>query len=105
MQGAQKFAPACWKRHRDAGESVPIDWPHTLAAVYQFAQLVHGHKPLIQKWTSESFSARFATSPFLRCGRIRPGIVSMCGPTKQDSTTQSQLTTVSGLDGTSVTDG
>jgi len=28
-----------------AGESVPIDWPHTLAAVYQVrCNLFHGHK-------------------------------------------------------------
>lgn len=40
-----KFEPGCWKRHVDAGEQVPIDWPHTLSALYKFrCNLFHGEK-------------------------------------------------------------
>jgi hypothetical protein len=43
--GACKFQPQCWKRHRDAGEPVPLDWPHTLAALYRVrCNLFHGEK-------------------------------------------------------------
>ena len=46
-QGADslRFEPQCWKRHRDAGEGVPLDWPHTLAALYRVrCNLFHGEK-------------------------------------------------------------
>lgn len=39
------FEPQCWKSHKDAGEEVPIDWPHTLAAIYRVrCNLFHGEK-------------------------------------------------------------
>jgi hypothetical protein len=37
--------PACTFFHRDRGEEVPIDWPHTLSAIYQVrCNLFHGYK-------------------------------------------------------------
>ena len=43
--GVRKFAPKCWQRHRDTDERVPVDWPHTLAALYQVrCNLFHGEK-------------------------------------------------------------
>jgi hypothetical protein len=37
--------PACVFLHRDRGEEVPIDWPHTLSAIYQVrCNLFHGYK-------------------------------------------------------------
>lgn len=41
----QAFEPQCWKFHMDAGEDVPLDWPHTLAAIYRVrCNLFHGEK-------------------------------------------------------------
>lgn len=43
--GINDFEPKCWKRHTEAGEDVPIDWPHTLAALYRVrCNLFHGEK-------------------------------------------------------------
>lgn len=40
-----QFEPRCWKRHLDAGEEVPLDWPHTLAVLYRVrCNLFHGEK-------------------------------------------------------------
>jgi hypothetical protein len=37
--------PACTFLHRDRGEEVPLDWPHTLSAIYQVrCNLFHGYK-------------------------------------------------------------
>jgi hypothetical protein len=42
---ALRFEPQCWRRHRDAGERAPLDWPHTLAALYRVrCNLFHGEK-------------------------------------------------------------
>lgn len=39
------FAPACAKKHLDAGESIPADWPHLLHMIYQVrCNLFHGGK-------------------------------------------------------------
>ena len=39
------YEPQCWKSHQDAGEEVPLDWPHTLAAIYRVrCNLFHGEK-------------------------------------------------------------
>ncbi len=39
------FEPQCCKSHHDAGEAVPLDWPHTLAAIYRVrCNLFHGEK-------------------------------------------------------------
>jgi hypothetical protein len=43
--GICKFEPQCWTRHHDAGEEIPLDWPHTLAALYRVrCNLFHGEK-------------------------------------------------------------
>jgi hypothetical protein len=43
--GAEKYQPQCWKRHVDSGQAIPLDWPHTLAAVYRVrCNLFHGEK-------------------------------------------------------------
>jgi hypothetical protein len=40
-----RFEPQCWNRHRNSGEVVPLDWPHTLAALYRVrCNLFHGEK-------------------------------------------------------------
>ncbi len=44
-QGITEFEPECWQSHREAGEPVPLDWPHTLAAIYRVrCNLFHGEK-------------------------------------------------------------
>lgn len=43
--GAQQFAPACYRRHVENGEEIPLDWPHVLWAIYQVrCNLFHGDK-------------------------------------------------------------
>lgn len=40
-----RHRPDCWIRHRTAKHEIPIDWPHTLAAIYQVrCNLFHGYK-------------------------------------------------------------
>lgn len=42
-----KFEPKCWKRHIKPNQQAPIDWPHTLSALYKFrCNLFHGAKEL-----------------------------------------------------------
>ncbi len=44
-RGAKRFAPACFQRHTEAGEEIPLDWPHILRAIYQVrCNLFHGDK-------------------------------------------------------------
>jgi hypothetical protein len=44
-KGVNKYEPACWKRHKDANKEVPLNWPHTLSALYQLrCNLFHGEK-------------------------------------------------------------
>ncbi len=43
--GSVRFEPGCWRRHRDAGEEAPLDWPHTLFVLYRVrCNLFHGEK-------------------------------------------------------------
>jgi hypothetical protein len=43
--GAKNFAPACFQRHTESGEEIPLDWPHILAAIYKVrCNLFHGDK-------------------------------------------------------------
>jgi hypothetical protein len=45
--GRPAFRPACAARHHRRGEKIPMDWPHTLAAIYQVrCNLFHGSKSL-----------------------------------------------------------
>lgn len=40
-----RYRPDCWLRHRTQKSEIPIDWPHTLAAIYQVrCNLFHGYK-------------------------------------------------------------
>ncbi len=44
-EGLSVCAPECWVGHKAAGEPVPLDWPHTLAAIYRVrCNLFHGEK-------------------------------------------------------------
>jgi hypothetical protein len=44
-RGAKSFQPQCWKRHKQAGQQSPLDWPHTLSALYRVrCNLFHGEK-------------------------------------------------------------
>ena len=43
--GLRDYEPECWESHRDVGEPVPLDWPHTLAVIYRVrCNLFHGEK-------------------------------------------------------------
>jgi hypothetical protein len=44
-RGAKSFQPQCWGRHKQAGQQPPLDWPHTLSALYRVrCNLFHGEK-------------------------------------------------------------
>jgi hypothetical protein len=44
-RGATEYDPKCWKRHADSGEATPLDWAHTLKAIYKVrCNLFHGRK-------------------------------------------------------------
>jgi hypothetical protein len=44
-KGADKFQPACWKRHFENGEEIPKSLAHTLKAIYTIrCNLFHGEK-------------------------------------------------------------
>jgi hypothetical protein len=59
---ARRFAPLCWKRHSDAGEQVPLDWPHTLAALYRVrCNLFHGEKAAHSEIDQQVVSSAFRT--------------------------------------------
>jgi hypothetical protein len=61
-QGNVLFAPQCSKRHRDAGEKIPIDWPHTLAAVYRVrCNFFHGEKALSSEMDQQIVSCAYKT--------------------------------------------
>lgn len=43
--GIKDFEPGCSKRHREEGQPIPVDWPHTLYALYRVrCNLFHGEK-------------------------------------------------------------
>lgn len=45
--GLTRFHPACWTGHGNAPDSTPLDWAHTLAALYRVrCNLFHGEKSL-----------------------------------------------------------
>jgi hypothetical protein len=61
-QGINLFEPRCWKRHKDAGESIPLDWPHTLAALYKVrCNLFHGQKSAHSEMDQQIVSLAFHT--------------------------------------------
>jgi len=54
------YEPRCWKYHRERGEEVPLDWAHTLKAIYRVrCNLFHGekaaHSEMDQKIVSSAF--------------------------------------------------
>src|SRR5581483_11380716 len=60
--GATNFDPKCWKRHKDAGDPIPIDWPHTLAALYKVrCNLFHGQKAGHSEMDQQIVSLAFHT--------------------------------------------
>lgn len=61
-QSDVRFAPQCAKRHRGAGEEIPIDWPHTLAALYQVrCNFFHGEKALSSEMDQQIVSCAYKT--------------------------------------------
>lgn len=60
--GAENFKPDCWKRHRDAGEAVPLDWCHTLNAIYRVrCNLFHGEKAAHSEMDQQVVFSSFQT--------------------------------------------
>jgi hypothetical protein len=44
-EGIETFEPACAVAHTKLGEQIPLDWPHTFAAIYRVRNnLFHGEK-------------------------------------------------------------
>jgi hypothetical protein len=60
--GMLRFDPPCGKRHMDAGEHMPIDWPHTLSALYRVrCNLFHGEKAPDSEIDQQIVSSAFHT--------------------------------------------
>jgi hypothetical protein len=60
--GLTDYAPACWQAHRAAGEPVPLDWPHTLEAIYRVrCNLFHGEKSAHSEMDRAIVRAAFET--------------------------------------------
>jgi hypothetical protein len=75
--GARRFEPPCWKRHRDAGEPVPLDWTHTLTALYRVrCNLFHGEKAAHSEIDQRVVSCAFRTLLhfFSAAGYLSPGL-------------------------------
>ena len=60
--GVTAFVPQCWKRHDDDKVQVPLDWPHTLAALYRVrCNLFHGEKDAHSEMDQRIVSGAFRT--------------------------------------------
>jgi hypothetical protein len=73
--GARKVDPPCWKRHSEADERVPLDWPHTLSALYRVrCNLFHGEKAAHSEIDQRVVSCAFRTLVyfFKGAGYLRP---------------------------------
>jgi hypothetical protein len=58
--GLRLYQPRCWKRHQDEGETLPLDWPHTLEALYRVrCNLFHGEKGLDSQMDALVVSSAF----------------------------------------------
>jgi hypothetical protein len=58
--GLGLYQPRCWKRHEEEGEPVPLDWPHTLEALYRVrCNLFHGEKGLDSEMDARVVSSAF----------------------------------------------
>jgi hypothetical protein len=60
--GVMAFAPQCWKRHNDTKGHAPLDWPHTLTALYRVrCNLFHGEKAAHSEMDQRIVSSAFRT--------------------------------------------
>lgn len=60
--GRLRFDPPCWRRHKDNGEKVPSDWPHTLSALYRVrCNFFHGEKAPGSELDQHIVSSAFRT--------------------------------------------
>lgn len=58
--GITDFKPECVEWHRNQGEEVPLDWPHTLAAIYRVrCNLFHGEKSMHSEMDTRIVRAAF----------------------------------------------
>lgn len=61
-EGAKKFEPECWQQHIETEKFVPIDWPHTLYAIYRVrCNLFHGEKAAHSEMDQVIVSKAFKT--------------------------------------------
>ncbi len=61
-EGKTPFAPQCWKMHENAGEKPPVDWPHTLSALYRVrCNLFHGEKAAHSEMDQQVVTSAFRT--------------------------------------------
>lgn len=61
-QNDVQFAPKCARRHREAGEKIPVDWPHTLVTLYQVrCNFFHGEKALSSEMDRRIVSCAYRT--------------------------------------------
>ena len=61
-EGITAFEPKCWKRHKDAGEDMPLDWPHILKPMYKVrCNLFHGQKSAHSEMDRLIVSSAFLT--------------------------------------------
>ena len=60
--GVRDYEPRCWGYHKERGEDVPLDWPHTLNAVYRVrCNLFHGQKAAHSEMDQKIVSLAFRT--------------------------------------------
>jgi hypothetical protein len=58
--GIRQYEPQCWIRHRGDPDEGPLDWPHTLAALYRVrCNLFHGEKAVYSKMDRLIVSSAF----------------------------------------------
>lgn len=58
-----KHFPECWHYHQEEGEATPLDWPHTLVAIYRVrCNLFTVRNPRTLKWTVPLFNLHFIPS-------------------------------------------
>lgn len=61
-EGIRDYEPSCWQAHHEAGEAVPLDWPHTLAAIYRVrCNLFHGEKSAHSEMDRKIVESAFST--------------------------------------------
>lgn len=70
--GVNKYEPRCFVRHREAGERIPLDWPHSLAALYRVrSNLFHGEKAVHSEEDRDIVGAAFdLLSTFVRAAGL-----------------------------------